>query len=441
MISNKEIKRRLLGGKEPTKEPTQKPTKRLNRTKNSHKRIVNFYCGSQDSRQTEPNQPYSNVPLPPPAPTFNSILPETEPEIEEEFYAPTKTIEQEDILKAIEQFELSKNDDTLTQEEIDQINSDIQEAKNYLQGSGLFGGQSHSIPRYIERDYNPNSIMALYINRYCFDISRPPNPNSILGLYKRQYCETSPIQNVLNTITNNIRREERTEEANQHSIQQVPVIAKPLVRDYIASNPYSSTQLVPQTLQRPIAELLATSNAEHETDTGEKYFIPVAPPLNNITKKYIPDLALNTTPYIHKVSEATTDRENIIELNKALQGTENKYVKSGIYDLLADIKQQKNILKKPPARDISQYIKPAINQFQINQVIQDKANQIRQQVEAEEDQTLDISNNDWDGAGLKSRYSVMKGYGFKGGCGYCKKQEKQKMDLYKTMQIRNLYGF
>jgi hypothetical protein len=434
MISNKEIKRRLLGGKEPT----QKPTKRLNRTKNSHKRIVNFYCGSQDSGQTEPNQPYSNVPLPPPAPTFNSILPETEPEIEEEFYAPTKTIEQEDILKAIEQFELSKNDDTLTQEEIDQINSDIQEAKNYLQGSGLFGGQLN---------YNPNSINSIYrmyMNRYCFDISRPPNPNSILGLYKRQYCETSPIQNVLNTITNNIRREERTEEANQHSTQQVPVIAKPLVRDYIASNPYSSTQLVPQTLQRPIAELLATSNAEHETATGEKYFIPVPPPLNTITKQNMPDLALNTTPYIHKVSEATTDRENIIELNKALQGTENKYVKSGIYDLLADIKQQKNILKKPPARDISQYIKPALNQFQINQVIQDRANQIRQQVEAEEDQPIDInhySEDDWDGAGLKSRYSVMKGYGFKGGCGYCKKQEKQKMDLFKTMQIRNLYGF
>jgi len=439
MLSNKEIKRRLLGGQEPK----QKPTKRLNRTKQSHKRIVNFYCGdSGQSEQRQPyrdiSQPYSNVPLPPPAPTFNSNIPETESEIQEEFYAPTKTIERSDILKAIEQFELSKNDDTLTQDEIDQINSDIQEAKNYLEGSGLYGGQSH---------YNPNSIMGMYMNRFCGQ-SGDQNPNSIMGLYKRQYCETSPIQNVLNTITKNIRLEERTEEANQHSIQQVPVISKPLVRDYIASNPYSSTQLVPQTLPRPIAELIETNNAEHETATGEKYFIPAPPPLNNITKKYIPDLALNTTPYAHKVSEAMTDRENIIELNKALVGTENKYVKSGIYDLLADIQQQKNILKKPPANAhlYKDTIKPALNQFQINQVIQDRADQIRKQVETEED-TLDISKPDeWDGAGLdisklKSRYSVMKGYGFKGGCGYCKKQEKQKMDLFKTMQIRNLYGF
>ena len=429
MLSNTEIKRRLLGGQEPK----QKPTKRLNRTKQSHKRIVNFYCGDSNSiyRDSEQRQPYRDIshPLPPPAPTFNSILPETESEIQEEFYAPTKTIERSDILKAIEQFELSKNDDTLTQDEIDQINSDIQEAKNYLEGSGfsrkIRGGQSHN--RDISHNISRNSIMGMYINRFCGQ-SGDQNPNSIMGLYKRQYCETSPIQNVLNTITKNIRLEERNEEANQHSIQQAPVISKPLVRDYIASNPYSSTQLAPQTLPRPIAELIETN----------PYFIPAPPPLNKIATKYIPDLALNTTPYAHKVSEATTDRENIIELNKALVGTENKYVKSGIYDLLADIQQQKNILKKPPARV---EIKPALNQFQINQVIQDRANQIRQQVEAEED-TLDISKADeWDGAGLKSRYSVMKGYGFKGGCGYCKKQEKQKMDLFKTMQIRNLYGF
>ena len=434
MISNQEIKRRLLGGKEPSK--------RLNRSKNSNKRIVNFYCG-KDSDQFEINQPYTAIreSLPPPAPTFNSNIPipprqivydstmplsalYSRPEAPaldtnykrppklEKAKAPTGELSRDALIMAEARAEIEKR--RLRREALEKpAESTITE------GSGFsYGGQSH---------YKPNSIMAMYMNRFC---GQTQNPNSILGLYQRRYCEENPIQTVLNIITKNIRQEEKTEESNQHSIQQIPVIAKPLVKDYISSNPYSSTQLVPQTLQRPIAELLATSNAEHETETGEKYFIPIPPPSNTITKQNMPELALNTTPY---KTQMTTDRENIIELNKALAGTDTKYVKSGISDLLSDIKNGK-ILKKPTAKA---EIKSALNQFQINQVIQDKANQIRQQVETDEDQTPD----EWDGSGLKSRYSVMKGYGFKGGCGYCKKQEKSKMDLFKTMQIRNLYGF
>jgi hypothetical protein len=207
-----------------------------------------------------------------------------------------------------------------------------------------------------------------------------------------------------------------------------------LVRDYIATNSYSSVQLAPQTLQRPIAELISPSHTQQDTANN----LPANH--SSVSRLSIPTLGLNTTPYAHKVSEATTDTENKIELNKALEGTANTYVKTAIPDFLSQIRDGK-ILKTPvkALTNANTDVKPDLNQFQIDKVIQDKADQIRKQVEDDE------YDEEWDGSGLKkviiSRQNTLKGYGFKGGCDYCSKEERQKMDLFKTMQIRNLYGF
>ena len=447
MLSNTEIKRRLIGEGRPkgsknkpkTKPVGARPSKRLNKGK---QQTVNFYCGNTNADNSNPEyETTSNSLIPQPAPTFNSILPlepptrtplHTRPEappLETNYKRPPK------LEKAIPPAEVMRSKEELAREaHAVALSEALAKRRAKLEGSGAL--TVSQIP------YNKNSIMGLYLDRYCSKTE--PSHNSILGLYKKKYCEITPIQEALNTITKNIRKEEKYEEAPQESVYQAPVLAKPLVRDYIATNSYSSVQLAPQTLQRPIAELISPSRGRVSIDTRQDTQQDTANNLpanhSSVSRLSIPTLGLNTTPYAHKVSEATTDTENKIELNKALEGTANTYVKTAIPDFLSQIRDGK-ILKTPvkALTNANTDVKPDLNQFQIDKVIQDKADQIRKQVEDDE------YDEEWDGSGLKkviiSRQNTLKGYGFKGGCDYCSKEERQKMDLFKTMQIRNLYGF